>query len=51
MLTIGSEYNLDNMEKDEVAVRTKAPEMIGCLSCILWIYNQGLEISNNFYTI
>ena len=51
MLTIGSEHNLDDMEKDEVAVQTKSPEMIGCLSCILWVYNQGLEISNIFYTI
>ena len=28
MLTIGSKHNLDDMGKEEVAVQTKAPEMI-----------------------
>ena len=45
MLTIGSEHNLD--EKDEVAVGTKAPDTC---HVYIWVYNQGLVISNIFYT-
>ena len=33
-----SQSQLDHYEKSEINVRTKAPELIGCLTCILWIY-------------
>ena len=33
-----SQSQLDHYEKSEINVRTKALELIGCLTCILWIY-------------
>lgn len=36
-----SQENLDPLDKAEISVRTKAPELIGRLSVILWIYTNG----------
>ena len=36
-----SQPDLDNMEKSELSVRTKATEIIGRLTCILWVYCKG----------
>ena len=36
-----SQENLDEYDKAEISVRTKAPELIGRLSVILWIYTNG----------
>ena len=36
---------LDHYEKSEINVRMKAPELIGRLTCVLWIYCNGM---NNF---
>ena len=36
-----SQPELDNEEKAEICVRTKATEMIGRLTCVLWVYCNG----------
>lgn len=36
-----SQSDLDASERSEIAVRTKAPELIGRLSILLWIYTNG----------
>ena len=36
---------LDHYEKSEINVRMKAPELVGRLTCVLWIYCNGM---NNF---
>ena len=36
-----SQPDLDNMEKSELSVRTKATEIIGRLTCVLWVYCKG----------
>ena len=41
---IGSQGALDYTEKDEISVRTKAPELIGRLMYVLWIYCNGKVI-------
>ena len=41
IVTLGSQEQLDSYEKAEICVRTKAPELIGRLCCVLWIYNNG----------
>ena len=33
---------LDHYQTSEINVRTKAPELIGCLTCTLWIYCNGM---------
>ena len=38
-----SSSQLDHYEKLEVNVRTKAPELIGRLTCVLWIYCKGMN--------
>ena len=38
---IGSQGALDYTEKDEISVCTKAPELIGRVMCVLWIYCNG----------
>ena len=38
---IGSQGALDYTERDEISVHTKAPELIGRLTCVLWIYCNG----------
>ena len=52
---IGSQGALDYTEKDEISVCTKAPELIGRLSCVLWIYcngkNSSIFVIIIFYTI
>ena len=37
----GSQPELDAMERDDICVRTKAGELIGRLSIVLWIYSEG----------
>ena len=36
-----SQPDLDGSEKSELAVRTKATEIIGRLTCVLWVYCKG----------
>ena len=36
-----SQPDLDNTEKSELSVRTKATEIIGRLTCVLWVYCKG----------
>ena len=36
-----SQPDLDNTEKSELSVCTKATEIIGQLTCVLWIYCKG----------
>ena len=36
-----SQPDLDNTEKSELSVCTKATEIIGRLTCILWVYWKG----------
>ena len=40
-----SQPELDIEEKSEICVRTKATELIGRLTCVLWVYCNG-NISN-----
>ena len=35
----GSQENLDELDKADIVVHMKAPKLIGCLCCVLWIYN------------
>ena len=44
--TSSSQPDLNMEEKAELSVRTKATEIIGRLSCVLWIYCSGKEIGN-----
>ena len=37
-----SQPDLDNTEKSELSVRTKATEIIGRLTCVLCVYCKGL---------
>ena len=37
-----SQPDLDNTEKSELSVRTKATEIIGRLTCVLWVYCKGI---------
>ena len=37
-----SQPDLDNAEKSELSVRTKATEIIGRLTCVLWVYCKGM---------
>ena len=45
----GSQENLDELDKADIAVHTKAPELIGHLCCVLWIYvmSPGFEEEPN----
>ena len=36
-----SQPDLDNTEKLELSVRTKATEIIGRLTCVIWVYCKG----------
>ena len=36
-----SQPDLDNTKKSELSVRTKATEIIGRLTCVLWVYCKG----------
>ena len=36
-----SQVTLDDEEKLEISVHTKAPEIIGRLTCVMWIYCNG----------
>ena len=36
-----SQPDLDNTEKSQLFVQTKATEMIGRLTCVLWVYCKG----------
>ena len=36
-----SQPDLDNTEKSELSVCTKATEIIGRLTCVLWVYCKG----------
>ena len=38
-----SQSQLDYYEKLEINVRVKAPELIGRLTCVLWIYCNGMN--------
>lgn len=38
---IGTQGELDVLDKSEICVRSKAPELIGRLACVLWIYCKG----------
>ena len=40
-----SQPDLDNTEKSELSVRTKATEIIGRLTCVLWVYCKGTNCS------
>ena len=37
---------LDLEEKSEICVRTKATELIGRLTCVLWVYCNGKHINH-----
>lgn len=37
-----SQPDLNNTEKSELSVRTKGTEIIGRLTCALWIYCNGM---------
>ena len=37
-----SQATLDDEEKSEISVQTKAPEIIGRLTCVMWIYCNGM---------
>ena len=37
-----SQATLDDEEKSEISVHTKAPEIIGRLTCGMWIYCNGI---------
>ena len=39
---LASHSDLDNTEKSELSVRTKATEIIGRLTCVLWVYCKGI---------
>ena len=45
-----SQATLDDEEKCEINVCTKAPEVIGRLTCVMWIYS-NCTIFKVFYTI
>ena len=34
---------LDDEEKSEISVHTKAPEIIGYLTCVMWIYGNAFQ--------
>ena len=38
---MGSQPELDSVEKSEICVRSKAPELIGRLACVMWVYSKG----------
>ena len=38
-----SQSQLDHYEKLEINIRTKAPKLIGRLTCVLWIYCNGMN--------
>ena len=40
-----SQPDLDNTEKSELSVRTKATEIIGRHTCVLWVYCKGTNCS------
>ena len=40
-----SQPDLDNTEKSELSVCTKATEIIGRLTCVLWVYCKGTNCS------
>ena len=44
-----SQPELDNEEKAEICVRTKATEMIGRLTCVLWVYCNGETLTCYIY--
>ena len=39
-----SQTQLDEEQRANIDVRTKAGELIGCLSAVLWIYNNGNSV-------
>ena len=41
-----SQPQLDHMEKSDIFIHTKAAELIGRLSCSLWIYCKAFECVN-----
>ena len=43
-----SQPDLDNTEKSEFSVRTKATEIIGRLTCVLWVYCKGIILCKLF---
>ena len=43
LLFVASQEDLDEFEKAEIDVRTKAPELIGRLACVLFIYEQAFR--------
>ena len=43
--TSASQPDLDNTEKSELSVRTKATEIIRRLTCVLWVYCKGTNCS------
>ena len=50
-----SQPELDLEEKSEICVHTKATELIGRLTCVLWVYCNGnilmLHISTSYISI
>ena len=43
-----SQPDLDNTEKSELSVRMKATEIIGRLTCVLWVYCKGIILCKLF---
>ena len=43
-----SQLVLSSQQRAEIDVRTKAGELIGRLSCVLWIYRKGIACIANF---
>ena len=41
-----SQPELDLEEKSEICVRTKATELIGHLTCVLWVYCNGKDVKH-----
>ena len=43
-----SQPDLDNTEKSELSVHMKATEIIGRLTCVLWVYCKGIILCKLF---
>lgn len=43
LLFVASQEDLNEFDKAEIDVRTKAPELIGRLACVLFIYEQAFR--------
>ena len=44
IVLLNPQTQLDEEQRADIDVRTKAGELIGCLSAVLWIYNNGNSV-------